>query len=405
MTRVAPAAPRSLAIFGDMPHHRDQDGQLHGLEPLVAQLDLWGALFDRVVLCGPLLPGPPPSGFAPYATPGVEIVALPRAGGNTLRAKLSMIPRVPGWAWSTRRVARSVDAVHLRCPCNIGLVAIFSTWRAVHHRYAIYAGVWRPYANEPRSFGLQRRLLASRWFGGPVNVYSDPDPARPHLEPFFSPSFTDAEWRAASPGVAAKAADIAARPQAGPWRLVVVGRLTPNKNQQAAIRTLALVVEAGLDASLDVLGDGPERDRLEALAAELGVADRVAFRGMVDLSEVTATFAASHLQLLTSKQEGFGKVLLEGMVQGVVPLLSHSPASGEISGHGSRGTVIDPADPATISRGVLELVADRARWTAMIDDARAYTAAHTLEVFGTEIRSMLERQWKVTFPAPSPPVP
>ena len=218
---------------------------------------------------------------------------------------------------------------------------------------------------------------------------------RPHLEPFFSPSFTDADWDDAQPGVVAKLADLAERPSAGPWRLVVVGRLTPNKNQQAAVRALALVVEAGLDASLEVLGDGPERDRLEALAADLGVADRVAFRGMVDLREVTATFAASHIQLLTSKQEGFGKVLLEGMVQGVVPLLSHSPASGEISGHGSRGVIVDPEDPAAIARAVQDLVADRRRWARMVDDARAYTGAHTLEVFGQEVRAMLERQWHV----------
>lgn len=395
--------PRSLAVFGDMPHHVDEHGRLHGLEPVVAQLDHWGALFERLVLCGPLLPGPPPSGFAPYQTPGVELVALRRAGGNNLRAKLAMLPLVPVWAVQTRRVARSVDAVHLRCPCNIAQVAIFSTWRATRYRYAIYAGVWRSYATEPRSFGLQRRLLASRWFGGPVSVYADRDPDRPHLEPFFSPSFTDAEWAQAAPVVEAKVADLLERPRAGPWRLVVVGRLTPNKNQQAAVRALAAVVGAGLDASLEVLGDGPERDRLEALAAQLGVADRVAFRGMVDLREVTATFAASHIQLLTSKQEGFGKVLLEGMVQGVVPLLSHSPASGEISGHGSRGVVVDPEDPEAIARAVSDLVADRARWVQMVADARSYTGAHTLEVFGKEVRSMLERQWQVELHPPVEP--
>ncbi|MEZ5179693.1 MAG: glycosyltransferase [Acidimicrobiales bacterium] len=394
------APPRSIAVFGDMPHHRDAQGRLHGLEPVVAQLDHWGALFDRMVLCGPLLPGPPPSGFAPYRTPGVELVELERAGGNDLRSKLAMIPRVPGWAWRTRRVARSVEAVHLRCPCNIGLVSIFSTWRATRYRYAIYAGVWRPYAGEPRSFGWQRRLLAGRWFGGPVSVYADRDPQRPHLEPFFSPSFTDEEWRAAEPVVAAKLADIAERPAEGPWRLVVVGRLTPNKNQQAAVRVLAAVVEAGLDATLEVLGDGPQLAALEALAAELGVADRGVprhgrpARGHPHLRRVA--HPAPHEQA-----GGVRQVLLEGMVQGVVPLLSHSPASGEISGHGSRGIVTDPERPDLIARSLLELVADRARWAAMVHDARAYTGAHTLEVFGQEVRNLLERQWRVHLPPPA----
>lgn len=398
MTTDGSGGPRSLAVFGDMPHHRGADGRLYGLEPVVAQLDCWGALFDRMVLCGPLLPGPPPSGFGPYATPGVELVELRRAGGNTPLAKLGLVPRLPGWIWRTRRVARSVDAVHLRCPCNIGMVAIFSTWRAARYRYAIYAGVWRSYAGEPRFFRAQRQILASRWFGGPVSVYAGPDPQRRHLEPFFSPSFDHADWAEAAEGVAAKHVSIAARSASGPWRLVVVGRLTPNKNQQAAIRVVAQLALDGLDVSLDVLGDGPDRVALETLADELGVTALVRFHGMVDLLTVNQAFVASDLQLLTTRQEGFGKVLLEGMVHGVVPLLTHSPAASEIAGDGRRGVVIDPSDPEAIATEVRRLIDDRARWATMIDDAREYTRTHTLEAFGEAVRAMLERQWASALP-------
>ena len=399
MTRAAPGArPRTIAVIGDMPHHRGADGRLYGLEPVVAQLDRWADLFDKVVLCGPLLEGPPPSGFAAYADPSIELVTVRRAGGNTLAAKLAMIPRIPAWAWRTRQVARSVDAVHLRCPCNIGLVAIFSTWRAVRYRYALYAGVWRSYQGEPRFFRYQRELLGSRWFDGPVSVYATADPSRPHLEPFYSPSYSRAEWEAAGPAVAAKRAHIAARDRTGPWRLVVVGRLTPNKNQQATITVLAGLVEAGLDATLDVVGDGPELARIEALAAELGVADRVRFHGMVDLGAVLDAFAAADLQLLTTKQEGYGKVLLEGMVHGVVPIFSHSPVADEIAGHGSRGIVIEPEHPQELVDAVLGLVDHRERWLAMIDDARAATGRLTLDDFEDRVRDMLERQWGVTLP-------
>jgi glycosyltransferase involved in cell wall biosynthesis len=399
VSRPERGAPRSIAILGDFPHHRGDDGRIWGLEPVVAQLDCWGALFERTVLCGPLLPGPPPSGFAPYETPGVELVELPRAGGNTLVAKLGLLPRLPAWAWRTRRVARSVDAVHLRCPCNIGLVAIFSTWRAARYRYAIYAGVWRPYAGEPRFFGAQRALLASRRFGGPVSVYAERDPARPHLEPFFSPSFGRTDWEAAATAVASKRADLLARPERGPWRFVVVGRLTPNKNQQAAVRAVGELVAGGLDASLEVLGEGPQLEALEALARDLGIADRVHFRGMVDLATVNETFARSDLQILSTRQEGYGKVLLEGMVHGVVPLLTHSPASPAIAGDGSRGLLIDPEDPSTVAAAARSLIDDRPRWVAMVDDARRFTEGRTLEAFAEAVRELLERQWDVELPA------
>ncbi len=67
------APPRSLAIFGDMPHHRDAEGRLHGLEPVVAQLDHWGALFDRMVLCAPLIKLAPQS-FTRFAKPVVKVL-------------------------------------------------------------------------------------------------------------------------------------------------------------------------------------------------------------------------------------------------------------------------------------------------------------------------------------------
>ena len=390
-------------MIGDTQHYRDSDGRLCALEPVVAQLDRWAALFDEVVLCAPLDPGPPPVGFGPYASANLRMVPLPRGGGNSLWAKLSMLRLLPTWFIATRRVARSVDAVHIRCPCNIGLVALFSTWRAVAHRYAMYAGVWRGYPGEPRFFGLQRRLLGSAWFDGPVSVYSGRQADRPNLEPFFSPSYSSADCDAAAAGVEAKLERLGASEPVGPWRLVTVGRLTPNKNQKTTIEALALLVDRRVDAVLDVLGDGPCRAELEALASELGVAERVRFRGSVSHLDVMAAFATADIQLLATRQEGFGKVLLEGMVHGVVPIFSESPVADEISGDGARGLVVDLGDASAMAAHVEALVGDRTRWKRMAGAARDYAAEMTLDRFSERVREMLERNWDVSLPDRSVP--
>lgn len=389
-----------LAVIGDTQHYRDGDGRLCALEPVVNQLDRWAELFDEVVLCAPLDPGPPPPGFAPYRSTNLSIEPLRKAGGNTRAAKLGLLAHLLPWARTTRKVARSVDAIHLRCPCNIGLVAIFSTWRAGCLRYAMYAGVWQGYDGEPTFFGLQRKLLASRWFGGPVSVYADRDPQRPHLEPFFSPSFSSADIDRAAAGAAAKLERIADPAVDGPWRLVTVGRLTPNKNQRTIVCALPAIVAAGVDARLDVYGDGPCRDELEQLADDLGVRDRVGFHGSVDHGTVMAAFAAADINLLSTRQEGFGKVLLEGMVHATVPIFGVSPVSGEISGDGSRGLVFPPDDADQLAALVVELVSDRERWASMAVAARDYAGAMTLEAFQDRVRELLERQWKVDLPAP-----
>ncbi len=390
-----------LAVIGDTQHYRDDDGRLCTLEPVVGQLDRWADLFDEVVICAPLDPGPPPTGFAPYRAANVRIEPLPRAGGNTLVAKFGLVARIVPWFRTTRRVAHQVDAVHLRCPCNIGLVAIFSTWRAVPHRYALYAGVWHDYDGEPRFFRMQRKLLGSRWFGGPVSVYASRQLDRPHLEPFFSPSFTLDEWRAAGAGADAKVARIAARDRGAPLHLVTVGRLSVNKNQQAVLHALPAMVAAGLDVRLQLIGDGPERRPLERLARELAVADRVEFRGSVGHAEVMAAFAAADLHLLTTRQEGYGKVLLEGMLHATVPVFAPSPVAEEIAGGGERGVIVGADDPAGLARAVVDLAGDPDGWAAMAAAARSFSASVTLDAFEDRVREVLERQWHVELPPPT----
>lgn len=394
-----------LAVIGDTQHYRDEDGRLCALEPVVNQLDRWAELFDEVVICAPIDSGPVPPGFAPYRSNNLSTEPLSSGGGNTLAAKVGLLLHVLPWAIKTRRVARRVDAVHLRCPCNIALVALFSTWRAGCLRYAMYAGVWHDYSGEPRFFRLQRKLLASRWFGGPVSVYADRDPSRPHLEPFFSPSYSSADLDVATPGVEQKLARIRDPRSEGPWRLVTVGRLTENKNQQTIVRAMARVADKGIDATLDVYGDGPLRGRLAALADELGIGQVVTFHGSVDHGEVMQAFGRADLNLLSTRQEGFGKVLLEGMVHGVVPVFGESPVAGEISGRGSRGIVVLPDDDERMAQVIIELTVDRERWSSMVLDARRYASTMTLESFQQRVVDMLRRQWGVELaPSGMPPV-
>ncbi len=400
---TAPPDRLRLAVIGDTQHYRDAEGRLCALEPVVAQLDRWAELFEEVVLCAPLDPGPPPVGFGPYTAPNVTIVPLPRGGGNRFRAKLAMARLVPAWWLTSRRVARNVDAVHIRCPCNIGLIALFSTIGAVRHRYAMYAGVWRGYAGEPFFFGLQRRILGSRLFRGPVSVYASRDPRRPNLEPFFSPSFSLEDWSAAEPAAAATIERVGRADRSGPWRCVTVGRLTVNKNQRAVVAGLGRAVALGVDAVLDVYGDGPCRPELEALARELGIEDRVTFHGSVSHGTIMAAFEAADLQLLATRQEGFGKVLLEGMVSATVPVFSESPVAGEISGDGTRGLVFDADDVEALGRHIASLAEDGERWAAMASGARAYAREMTLDRFAARVREVLERQWGVRLPDPGAP--
>lgn len=379
-----------LGVIGDMAHYRDSAGRLYALAPLVGQLEQWARFFDVVELCGVLHAGAPPPGFAPYRSGNFVLSPLRGGGGSTLRTKLGLVPLALHWWLRTRAVARRSDAVHLRCPCNVGLVALASTRGVVRLRYAHYAGVWREYANEPRSYRWQRRHLDQR-FEGPVTVY-DSHPDRPNLVPIFSPSLTASDLSALAPVIVGKLARV---PATAPLRIVTVGRLSENKNQAAIIRAIGILRRRGIAVTLDVVGEGPLRTALEVLAREDGVADAVHFRGAVDHDAVLHQLADSDFNVLATHQEGYGKVLLEGMAAGAVPIFGDSPMAAEIAGDGRRGVVLGDLEPESIARSICDLVADPERWNGMILEGRDYSSRMTLEAFGDRIGCMLRQYWNL----------
>lgn len=99
---------------------------------------------------------------------------------------------------------------------------------------------------------------------------------------------------------------------AGRPALLTVGRLDPVKRVGDVIRGIA---RPGLiEAHLHIVGKGPQREELETLARELGVADRVTFYGFVDDFGVAQMVAAAHAFVLASEQEGLPTVLLEALI-------------------------------------------------------------------------------------------
>ncbi len=94
-----------------------------------------------------------------------------------------------------------------------------------------------------------------------------------------------------------------------------IGRLVPQKDFTTFLHAAALVVEKSPSARFVIFGEGPEDAELKALAASLGLGDRVRFAGYV--GDRQAVYGAIDLLLLTSRYEGTPMVLLEAMAAGV----------------------------------------------------------------------------------------
>lgn len=163
-----------------------------------------------------------------------------------------------------------------------------------------------------------------------------------------------------------------ARQAAKGVRFVAWSRLHRDKGIDRALPLIAALAEIGIDARFDIWGpDDGELQNLVGLARQLGIAERVFFRGVAPRSQLAEVAAEASFFLQLSRFEGMAVSVVEAMQLGLVPVVTEV---GEISRYvtdGANGVIVDPDDPATAARSIQRLVRDPQRLAGMAQAAAA----------------------------------
>lgn len=138
-----------------------------------------------------------------------------------------------------------------------------------------------------------------------------------------------------------------------PDRIVVLGRLVSHKRVDLALDAVAAVLTrpalAGRDLHVDVVGRGPESDRLRAHAAALGIADRVRFHGHLPGPAKDAVLAGAAVHVCASDAEGWGQAVVDAAAWGVPTLARDVPGLRDSIRPGESGWLtVDHADAAVV---------------------------------------------------------
>jgi colanic acid/amylovoran biosynthesis glycosyltransferase len=143
---------------------------------------------------------------------------------------------------------------------------------------------------------------------------------------------------------------------AGPVRLLSIGRLAPAKGQLLLIEACAALRREGTLFALTVVGDGPDRARLEQAVKAHDLAGCVRFTGALNQAEVRAELARADVFVLPSLAEGIPVVLMEAMASGV-PCVS-CPVNGipELIEHGRSGLLATPGDVDSLADQLRRLI-------------------------------------------------
>lgn len=144
-------------------------------------------------------------------------------------------------------------------------------------------------------------------------------------------------------------------------RLVVLGRLVAHKRVDLVLEALARLTRderlAGRGLHLDVVGHGPEADRLAARAAELGVADRVTFHGYLAADEKDAVLARAAVHACASDAEGWGQAVIDAAAWGVPTVARDVPGLRDSIRDGESGWLVPDGTAAEVVARIADALA------------------------------------------------
>lgn len=192
----------------------------------------------------------------------------------------------------------------------------------------------------------------------------------------------------------------------GPFRVLYVGRLLHWKGAHLALAAFARLAQADPQARLTLVGKGPERDRLHAQAAALGVADRVDWREWVPQPELHDLYAAHSVFLFPSLHDSSGNVVLEALGHGL-PVVCLGLGGPKEMVDDTCGRVI-PAEDRTVDQVVAglgsALVSIRTRPSlhrALSEGAARRAAAFSADVRPDALVRLVREVGRIEITAPS----
>jgi glycosyltransferase involved in cell wall biosynthesis len=164
-------------------------------------------------------------------------------------------------------------------------------------------------------------------------------------------------------------------PSRAATELVYVGRLSVEKGLPVLFDSISQLLARGVNVSLAVLGDGPDREFLENLAATMGISDRVHFKGFVDQATIVTTLRASDVFVLPSFAEGIPVALMEAMAIGTPVIATYVGGIPELVVHGETGQLVYPSDASALADAIDRYASDLAYCKRISRQARSKVEA------------------------------
>jgi glycosyltransferase involved in cell wall biosynthesis len=190
-------------------------------------------------------------------------------------------------------------------------------------------------------------------------------------------------------------AELPTRPTGEPFRLLWVGRLSPEKGLPVLFEALAGLPAGAPTPCLTLVGDGDARQALAEHAARLGLRDRVTFAGYVPFGQALDRFYenADLFVLPSLTGEGLPQVLLEAMAAGLPCLASAVEGIPYLIADAKNGRIVPPGDPDALRAALVECMEDHEARREFAKAGLETVRSHSLENERRKITDVLTEQF------------
>jgi len=179
-----------------------------------------------------------------------------------------------------------------------------------------------------------------------------------------------------------------------PVRLLTVCRLISRKRIDILINALVRLREMGVDARLDIAGQGNLLAPLQQLGRDLGVADKINFLARVPSENMPELYRSSDIFLMSSAHEGMSNAMLEAMASGLPIITTQCEGVQELIT--DNGVVVEEATDKAIAAAIAQLAKDPQTYQSMCAAARQHALTFSwrgvAEQYVALYRSIIERQ-------------
>lgn len=377
-----------LLIVSNMSHYL-RNKTIVGWGPAVQEIDHLSHIFEDIRHIGCLHNEPAPAIALPYESSRVTFIPVPPSGGHSINNKLDIARQAPYYLRRILEELPSADAIHVRCPANISLLAILllACVKKPTRRWVKYAGNWNPSTRESYSYTFQRWLLKRNFHRGTVTVNGNWTDQPPHVHSFINPCLTDADISSAH-CIASK------KKLSHPIRLLFVGRLDRAKGVGRALEVLSILKQRGINARLDFAGDGPEREIFRRQATSMSIESLVNFHGWVSPKDLLPLYDQAHIMLFpSSSSEGWPKALSEGMAYGVVPIAGAISSIPEILSQTGAGVALPLNNLEAFADVVQEYLHCPQKWKEASLAGVQLSSRFTYSSYLEAVRTMFRISW------------